>query len=187
MSEKKLWIGSHGPYLYDDSEAVQDPDGVVTEDQAGIVSEGKITALEGVSDSTGILRLKAQSEPDDPASGYGYFWMDLSYNVRFKATDGNGYSRSYRLFALPIDLSAADVSSNVEVSDLSITPIRQISPVDISAESYVTDVDIGIRQLRASDISVESYVTLEDIGFRQLRFSDISAESSVTNINIEVA
>ena len=57
MTVKRFWIGSLGPYFYDDTEDVIDPDAVVVEKQAGIVSEGVIKALTAPADPEDVLRL----------------------------------------------------------------------------------------------------------------------------------
>lgn len=43
MAEKKLYIGGHGPFLYDDDANVDDPDGdFAGETQDGFQTEGQV-------------------------------------------------------------------------------------------------------------------------------------------------
>ena len=77
MAEKKLWIGSSGPFLYDDNESVQDPDNVVSADQSGMVSEGTIKSIEAPSNQYDLinknyletqLKFLSVSSIDDPST-----------------------------------------------------------------------------------------------------------------------
>ncbi len=57
MARKKYWVGSQGPYFYDDTDDVHDPDGAITEKQSGIVSEGVIKSLEAPVANEDVVRL----------------------------------------------------------------------------------------------------------------------------------
>lgn len=77
MTKKRHWIGSHGPYFYDDAEQVNDPDGVVTKSQSGMVTEGTVKALGTPTDDADltnksyiaqILSTLSVANIDDPSS-----------------------------------------------------------------------------------------------------------------------
>lgn len=65
MAEKKIWIGSVGPFLYDDAENVQDPDGTFSgKTQRGVFSEGAIYVDEKPVDSDEVVRMEDLSDGD---------------------------------------------------------------------------------------------------------------------------
>jgi len=77
MAKQRLWIGSHGPYFYDDAEPVNDPQNVVSKDQSGMVTEGNIKVLGTPSDGSdvvsksyleGNLKFLSVSDIDDPSA-----------------------------------------------------------------------------------------------------------------------
>lgn len=57
MAIRKVWFGSLGPFFYDDAVTVMDPDGVVTEYQAGVVVDGQITVINPPVALTDVVRL----------------------------------------------------------------------------------------------------------------------------------
>lgn len=57
MAQKKVWIGSLGPLLYDPDYDVIDPDGVIVQPQSGLVCEGQVKVLEAPVESVDVLRL----------------------------------------------------------------------------------------------------------------------------------
>ena len=58
MAIRKVWFGSLGPFFYDDAVTVMDPDGVVTEYQAGVVVDGQITVINPPLSLTDVVRLE---------------------------------------------------------------------------------------------------------------------------------
>lgn len=58
MAIRKVWFGSLGPFFYDDAVTVIDPDGVVTEYQAGVVVDGQITVINPPLSLTDVVRLE---------------------------------------------------------------------------------------------------------------------------------
>jgi len=58
MTEKKIYIGTHGPYYYDDADAVDDPDGDFSgEHRRGFVSQGSILVGEAPTLDSEVVRL----------------------------------------------------------------------------------------------------------------------------------
>ncbi len=62
MTRKKVWFGSLGPFFYDDAVDVHDPDEVIVEKQAGVVSEGAIKSLETPVAPEDVIRLEDLEE-----------------------------------------------------------------------------------------------------------------------------
>jgi len=63
MARKKYWIGSTGPFYYDDDKSVNDPEGIETSKQSGIVAP-RVKVKEAPVDPDDALR------KDDVAGGY---------------------------------------------------------------------------------------------------------------------
>ena len=57
MTIRRYWIGSLGPFFFDDAEPVIDPDLIVTENQAGLVVEGTVVALQAPAAADEVVRL----------------------------------------------------------------------------------------------------------------------------------
>ena len=57
MARKRYWIGSTGPFFYDDAAVIKDPQGIRTEVQQGIFCEGKGTFLEAPVEDEDAVRL----------------------------------------------------------------------------------------------------------------------------------
>lgn len=68
MTIKKIWLGSVGPYLYDDSAQISDPYGLVSGVQAGLVTTGHISCLAAPTEEYHVLR-KGELDGYDPTTG----------------------------------------------------------------------------------------------------------------------
>jgi hypothetical protein len=62
MTIRKVWFGSLGPFFYDDAVLVMDPDGIVTEYQAGVVVDGQLTVINPPVALTDVVRLEDLEE-----------------------------------------------------------------------------------------------------------------------------
>ncbi len=66
MAEQKVWVGSVGPFLYDDSDPYDDEDGdLAGKDYVGIATTGKMIAETAPSGPNEVLRWQ------DNINGYG--------------------------------------------------------------------------------------------------------------------
>ena len=58
MAERKLYVGSVGPFLYDDATAIDDPEGdFAGEDHCGVVTDGQLLVATAPSNNHHVLRL----------------------------------------------------------------------------------------------------------------------------------
>jgi len=58
MAQKRFWIGSLGPFFYDDTDALHDPDGVISDTQKTVYSEGQVHIDEAPTEDNHVLRKK---------------------------------------------------------------------------------------------------------------------------------
>jgi hypothetical protein len=59
MATKRVWLGSLGPHLYDDTEVVDDEDDIMTGyTREGIMVEGQVLALESPTLDPHMVRLE---------------------------------------------------------------------------------------------------------------------------------
>lgn len=185
MAKKRFWIGSHGPYSYDDDEKVNDSEGVIDENQAGIVAEGSITALEGVTDSIGIARLRARSYPGDPKIGNGYFWLDLNFNLWFVLKDPLKNIRKHKLTTIGLDLGAENLNIESEIFDPYISHVDSRYRFDnVESEIQITDISISrLRAFKFNDVISESEVT--DILENKFEVINILANTEIQNVFLQ--
>ena len=112
MARKKFWIGSTGPFYYDDATNVPDSRGVpVVELQAGIVCEGKLRALTAPAATGEVLRfedfgsaLPNGNTPD--LTGNSYTIADTDWIVLINDDDADVTG------TVVVDLPAAASSEN---------------------------------------------------------------------------
>lgn len=58
MANKKVYFGSHGPFIYDDTALVDDPDGdFAGETTRGITTDGQLLINEAPTELTNVVRL----------------------------------------------------------------------------------------------------------------------------------
>ena len=58
MTIRKVYFGSLGPFLYDDSDAINDPDGDFSgEDLHGMITDGPVKTTNTPTAATDVLRL----------------------------------------------------------------------------------------------------------------------------------
>ena len=58
MAKKKYYIGSTGPFLYDDAKAIDDPDGdFAGENNRALVTDGQLIVGQAPTDSDEVVRL----------------------------------------------------------------------------------------------------------------------------------
>ena len=101
MARQKFWVGSTGPFYYDDTAAVPDSRGAQTALQAGLVCEGKVKALTAPAASGDVLRF------EDIGSALP--------TVNKPDLTGNSYTVAASDFVLLIDDDDADVTGTVVV------------------------------------------------------------------------
>ena len=99
MALKRYWIGSLGPYFYDDTVDVADPDLIVTEKQSGLVSEGTIKALEAPVEDEDVVRLVDF-----------VFFADIMYRNRLNRTVTADYTATLGDEIIWVDASAGMVT-----------------------------------------------------------------------------
>jgi len=86
VDRKRFWVGSTGPFVYDADAQVPDATGVVTENQAGIVCEGKLAVLESPVTDYDVLRKVDSGSVTGDVSGPGTSTDNAL--VRFNGADG---------------------------------------------------------------------------------------------------
>lgn len=74
MAEKKAYVGSSGPFLFDDTELVDDPDGdFAAETQAAFLTDGQMRVGTAPSDSKDVVRLSDLTTSSEEAEMFAYF------------------------------------------------------------------------------------------------------------------
>jgi len=103
MARQKFWVGSTGPFYYDDATAVPDSRGApaVTENQAAIVTPGTIVALTAPVQAGQVMRF------EDMGSA-----LPTVYQPNLV---GNSYSVGATDFCILVDDDDADVTGTVVV------------------------------------------------------------------------
>lgn len=112
MAERKVYLGSEGPFLFDDTEAISDPDGDFSgEDQVGFRSDSPARAPEfigvpvmGVS----VVDIDDPSSELNPLSASGIGGLLAAYQVTGSADD------EFTLYLWDADAAAENVPYSVD-------------------------------------------------------------------------
>jgi len=154
MAEKKVYIGSFGPILYDDSNAIDDADGDFTgEDQKGLVTDGDVL-IGGDATFTGSIEAETVGIEDS----------DGSHHLTFKWNEDDSADRTLN-FLVSGGNRSLTLSGNLTVEAASL--INQDLTTD-STTAALAGLTLGTGELTCGSINRASgSLTLEIGGVAQ--------------------
>lgn len=97
MAEKKLYIGTVGPFLYNDADPIDDDDGdFVGETHRGLVTDGQLIVEESPTDPSHVMRKVDEYDP-------GGSDTDITVVTAIQAGGAGGVGFQYKTRDLTID------------------------------------------------------------------------------------
>lgn len=142
MAEQKVWIGSVGPFLYDDTDMIDDVDGdLPTATHSGLVTTGQMIVSEAPSTDDNVLRMQDVTE----TASLPYVEGDLSLavtGISGTITAMGKYIKIGRLISFTI--KGFNGTSNSTSFSLSPIPTLIRPSSDMSGAVYATDSGVGL-------------------------------------------
>jgi len=143
MAEKKIYIGSMGPFIFDDSEAIDDPDGDFSgEDQIAFRADEKLKApaFEGL-----LVSGQAVTDIDDPSTELNALTGDGNTSLLVCYEASAGVPDEFTIYLWDSDAGAENVPYTVDGSSgLWIAIGGKYFNGDIDFEGEIT-TDRGFR------------------------------------------
>jgi hypothetical protein len=106
MAQKRVWIGSEGPFLFDDTDKVLDPEGTYSsENQVALRSESKVIATEVIAYVTSAI---AVTDIDDPSTELNAESVDSVGSLVFCYQVSAGNPDEFTMYLWDTDYGAED-------------------------------------------------------------------------------